>query len=206
MRGQKIFHVRSEKEHKIATPLIFQARDREVVEEAYPGDIIGLYDTGKLQIGDTFTEGEKFQYTGIPNFAPEIFMKVILKDPMKSKQLEKGLQQLSEEGTVQLFTRASTNEKILGAVGMLQFDVVKFRLEDEYNVRGEYEPYSFSSIRWLRFTDERKKNDFVENNKSNISYDHKERLCFTVKSDWDLKLAQEKFPEVEFFKNSDYKE
>lgn len=203
-RGSKIFHVRSEKDLKIATPVFFQAQDREIAEEAFAGDIIGLYDTGKFQIGDTFTEGEKIQYTGIPSFAPEIFQKVLLKDPLKAKQLDKGLRQLSEEGTVQLFTRHTVNEKILGAVGMLQFDVVKSRLEDEYNVHGAYQSYGFSGVRWLRFPNEKMQNDFIAKNGNNICYDHKDRICFSVRSEWDLKLAAEKFPEVEFFKNSDY--
>jgi peptide chain release factor 3 len=203
-RGSKIFHVRSGKEIKIATPLIFQAQDREIVETAYPGDIIGLYDVGKYQIGDTFTEGELLQYTGIPSFAPEIFMKIILKDPMKAKHLEKGLMQLSEEGATQLFTRYNTNEKFLGAVGMLQFDVVKFRLEDEYNVLGVYEPANLTAVRWLKFTDKKQQDKFIGDYSHSILTDAKERLCFGVKSEWDLKLAQEKNPEVKFFKNSDY--
>jgi peptide chain release factor 3 len=205
VRNQKIYHVRSEKELKIAAPLMFQAQDREITEEAFPGDIIGLHDTGKFQIGDTFTEKSKYQFTGIPSFAPEIFNKVVLKDPMKGKQLDKGLQQLSEEGTVQLFTRHTTGEKILGAVGALQFEVVKYRLEDEYNVNADYEPYHFQGIRWPKFENEKEEGKFIEQNGNNIAYDNKKRICFTVRSEWDLKLVQEKNPNVIFYKNSDYK-
>ncbi len=204
-RNQKLFHVRTEKEIKISTPLMFQAQDREIAEEAFPGDIIGLYDNGKYQIGDTFTEGEMIQFTGIPSFAPEIFNKVILKDPMKAKQLEKGLQQLSEEGTVQLFVRHGTNEKILGAVGALQFEVVKYRLEDEYSVIGDYTPFPFVGVRWLRFENKLAQDAFVSMNSHNIFYDIKERPCFAVRSEWDLKLTMEKNPKVSFFKNSDYR-
>ncbi len=204
-RNEKIFHVRSGKEIKIATPLIFQAQDREISEYALAGDIIGIHDTGKYQIGDSFSNGEKILFTGIPNFAPEIFQKIILKDPLKGKQLDKGLRQLSEEGTVQLFSRHAINEKILGAVGMLQFEVVKFRLEDEYNVRGEYQSYPFVGIRWLKFPNEKIQNDFINKNGNNIVYDIKNRICFSVKSEWDLKLAQEKFPDIVFYKNSDYR-
>jgi len=204
-RGQKIFHTRTGKEMKITSPVLFQAQDREIAENAYPGDIIGLHDTGKLQIGDSFSEGELIQFTDIPSFAPEIFNKVILRDPMKGKQLDKGLQQLSEEGTVQLFHRHTTNERILGAVGVLQFEVVKFRLEDEYGVRGEYESYAFQSVRWVRFKVPKQMDDFIIKNSSNILYDNKKRLCFGVRSEWDLKLVQEKYPDVEFFKSSDYK-
>ncbi len=205
MRNQKIYHVRSGKELKIATPLMFQAQDREITEQAYPGDIIGLHDNGKFQIGDTFTEGSKYMFTGIPNFAPEIFNKIVLKDPMKAKQLEKGLQQLSEEGTVQLFTRHSTGEKILGAVGALQFEVVKYRLEDEYNVNADYESYHLTGVRWLKFANGKDQEKFVSYNNTNIIYDHKKRLCFSVRSEWDLKLVMEKNPTVQFFKNSDYR-
>ncbi len=203
-KGQKIFNTRTDKDIKIASPVFFQAQDREVVEEAVPGDIIGIHDTGKFQIGDTFTEGKKIKFSGIPNFAPEIFRTVILKDPMKSKQLEKGLTQLSEEGTVQLFQKKTTNEKILGAVGVLQFEVVQFRLENEYGVRAIYEGHSFIGIRWLKFSSEKVKQDFIDNYANVITFDHKKRICFGVKSDWDLKLAIEKNPDVEFFINSDY--
>ena len=204
-RNEKIYHVRTGKDFKVSSPLIFQARDRDIIDEAFPGDIIGIHDTGKLQIGDTFTQGKsKIQYSGIPSFAPEIFMKVILKDPLKMKQLDKGLTQLSEEGAVQVFKREATQERILGAVGMLQFDVVKFRLEDEYGVRGEYQSISFTGVRWLKFPDERIQDQFCSSQSMYIMKDGKQRLCYACRSDWDLKLAQEKNPEVEFFNNSDY--
>jgi peptide chain release factor 3 len=204
-RNQKMHHVRSGKDLKISAPLIFQAQDRNIIEEAVAGDIIGLHDTGKFQIGDSFSEGEKIQFTGIPSFSPEIFNKVLLKDPLKAKQLEKGLTQLSEEGTVQLFTRHTTREKILGAVGMLQFEVVKERLQSEYGVRGEYESYPFVGMRWPKFPDDIVKDQFLSKNSSNIVYDHKNRVAFSVRSEWDLKLVQDKFPTVVFFKNSDYR-
>ncbi len=203
-RNAKIFHVRSEKEIKIATPVIFQAKDRDIVEEAYAGDIIGLHDTGKFQIGDTFTEGEKFQYTGIPSFAPEIFMRPVLKYPLKGKHLEKGLQQLSEEGATQLFTRLNSNEKMLGAVGALQFDVVKFRLADEYNVKADYESAPYTGVRWLKFENTKDEAKFCDDYSNYIMLDGKGRLCFALRSEWDLRLAMEKNPKVKFFMNSDY--
>ncbi len=204
-RNQNIFHVRTGKKVKIASPLLFCAQDRTLTEEAFPGDIIGLHDTGKYQIGDTFTDGEKIIFTGIPSFAPEIFKKVVLKDPLKGKQLDKGLSQLSEEGTVQLFKRHSGTDRILGAVGVLQFEVVQSRLENEYNVRGDYEPYPFVGMRWLKFPDEKTKDKFITDNSLNICYDIKNRICFSVRSEWDLKLVMEKNPSVEFYKNSDYR-
>ena len=203
-RNQKLFHVRTEKDIKITAPQIFQARDREIAENAYPGDIIGLHDSGKLQIGDTFTEGQKFMYGGIPSFAPELFKKVALKDPLKAKHLDKGLRQLSEEGATQLFLRPATGEKMLGAVGALQFEVVKFRLEDEYNVNADYEGTPFSGVRWLKFVDKKQEDKFKSDYGGNILIDGKDSICYGVKSPWDLKLCEEKNPEIKFFKNSDY--
>jgi peptide chain release factor 3 len=203
-RNSKIYHVRTEKDVKIAAPLIFQARDRDIVDNAYPGDIIGIHDTGKYQIGDTFTEGEKIQYTGIPSFAPELFMRPILKDPMKAKHLDKGLKQLSEEGATQLFIKTSNNEKMLGAVGALQFDVVKYRLQDEYKVEAAYESAPITGVRWLKFPDKKAEEKFKQDYSSYIMVDGKDRLCFAVRSEWDLKLAMEKNPDVKFFMNSDY--
>jgi peptide chain release factor 3 len=204
-RNDKIYHVRTGKDVKIATPLIFQARDRDIVEEAHPGDIIGLYDTGKYAIGDTFTMGKKqIRYTGIPSFAPELFMRVTAKDPMKAKHLEKGLSQLSEEGATQLFIRRHTNEKMLGAVGALQFEVVKYRLEDEYSVVATYEPVSWAGVRWLKFEDKKQEEKFCQDYSSVIMEDKDKRVCFAVRTEWDLKLAHEKNPGVKFYKNSDY--
>lgn len=206
-RNDKIYHVRSGKDIRIATPLIFQARDREIAEEALAGDIIGLYDTGKYQIGDTFSMGKKhIRYTGIPSFSPELFMRVTAKDPMKAKHLEKGLAQLSEEGATQLFIRRHTNEKMLGAVGALQFEVVKFRLEDEYSVLATYEPVAWAGVRWLKFEDKKQEDKFMQDYSSVIMEDKDGRVCFAVRTEWDLRLAQEKNPTVQFYKNTDYVE
>jgi peptide chain release factor 3 len=203
-RNTKIFHVRSEREMKIAAPVIFQAQDREIIEQAFPGDIIGIHDNGKLQIGDTFTSGKKIKYTGIPSFAPEIFQKVVLKDPMKAKHLEKGLMQLSEEGAAQLFIRLTTGEKLVGAVGALQFEVVKFRLEDEYNVLCDYNTAVYQGVRWLSFPDKLAEEAFKQDQATNLMHDIKERLCFGVRSQWDLKLVMDKYPDVVFYNNSDF--
>jgi peptide chain release factor 3 len=202
-RGNKLFCVRTGKEVKINSPIIFQSRDRDITDEAYAGDIIGF--SGHFQIGDTLTEGEKMMFTGIPSFAPEIFMKIILKDPLKAKHLEKGLMQLSEEGAVQLFTRLQGNERVMGAVGMLQFDVVKFRLEDEYNVRGDYVPFPMQGIRWLRFSNKKVEKTFCENYHSNIMFDRNGNICYCLRDAWELKMIMEKNKEVEFFNNSDFR-
>ena len=203
-RNQKIFHSRTKKDLKISSPVFFQAQDRSIAEKAYPGDIIGIHDNGKLQIGDTFTEGRELKFTGIPSFAPEIFQQITLKNPLKAKQLDKGLRQLSEEGTVQLFTRKTTSEKIIGAVGILQFEVVKFRLENEYSVDGEFNNHFYIGVRWLKFNNEQIKNKFIEHYANSILFDIKDRVCFGYRNDWDLKLAMEKNTEVEFYLNSDY--
>ena len=131
-RGMRMYHVRLEKEMRIADALTFMAADRQAADEAFAGDIIGLHNHGTINIGDTFTEGEKLTFTGIPNFAPEMFRRAVLKDPLKMKQLAKGLDQLCEEGATQLFKPLRNNDMILGAVGQLQFEVVAFRLQDEY--------------------------------------------------------------------------
>ncbi len=204
-RNAKVFHVRSGKDIKIPTPVIFQAQDRDIVEEAFPGDIIGLFDTGKYQIGDTLTEGRKLTYTGIPSFAPELFRRIILKDPLKGKQLEKGLRQLSEEGASQLFIRQSNGEKVVGAVGALQFEVVKFRLEDEYNVNGIWESIPFYGVRWLAFDSKNEEKSFCSQYSSKILRDNKDRLCIAPDSEWDLKLIIERNPKVHFYKTSELK-
>ncbi|MDB9786939.1 peptide chain release factor 3 [Bacteriovoracaceae bacterium] len=200
-RGEKYLHVRTGKEIKINTPILFQSRDRQITDSAEPGDIIGL--NGNFQIGDTLTEGEKFLFTGIPRFAPEIFKRVILEDPLKAKQLDKGLTQLSEEGAVQMFTKALGNEKILGAVGALQFDVVKFRIEDEYNVRGRYESINVAGIRWLQFPSKKRQKEFMNDYSSYIVFDRENRPCYAIRDMWEFNLVGEKNEDIIFHNNSD---
>ena len=153
-KGMKLRQVRIGKDVVISDALTFMAGDRSHVEEAYPGDIIGLHNHGTIQIGDTFTQGEMMKFTGIPNFAPELFRRIRLKDPLKQKQLLKGLVQLSEEGAVQVFRPIANNDLIVGAVGVLQFDVLKFRLENEYNVEIRLDPLPYEYIRWVENKEE----------------------------------------------------
>ena len=153
-KGMKLRQVRTAKDVVISDALTFMAGDRSHVEEAYPGDILGLHNHGTIQIGDTFTQGEMMKFTGIPNFAPELFRRIRLKDPLKQKQLLKGLVQLSEEGAVQVFRPISNNDLIVGAVGVLQFDVLRFRLENEYNVEIRLENLPYEHIRWIENKDE----------------------------------------------------
>ena len=147
--GMRLYHGRLEKEVRVADALTFMAGDRSAAVEAYAGDIIGLHNHGTINIGDTFTEGERLTFTGIPNFAPEMFRRAVLKDPLKMKALSKGLDQLCEEGATQLFRPVRNNELILGAVGQLQFEVVAFRLQDEYSVQCAFEPIGVQTARWV---------------------------------------------------------
>jgi len=200
VKGQKLFSCREKKEVRFQSPLFFQARERTVSEESYAGDIIGIHDTGKLQIGDTFTEKRPLKFLGIPHFAPELFQYVQLLDPLKSKQLDKGLEQLSEEGAVQVFFGIG-GRKILGAIGALQFEVIKYRLFHEYGVKADYVSCPLQGIRWIIFKPEcslSKQEEFRKAYGSFLVSDGKKRMVFSYTSPWDLKLAQEKFPQVEF--------
>lgn len=152
-KGMKLKHVRIGKDVVISDALTFMAGDRSQAEEAYAGDIIGLHNHGTIQIGDTFTQGENFKFTGIPNFAPELFRRIRLRDPLKQKQLLKGLVQLSEEGAVQVFRPLINNDLIVGAVGVLQFDVVVSRLKTEYGVEAIYETVNVATARWVEGKD-----------------------------------------------------
>lgn len=197
-RGMKMKHVRTGKDVKIADAVTFLAGDRENVEEAWSGDIIGLHNHGTIQIGDAFTEGESLKFTGIPHFAPEMFRRVRATDPLKTKQLQKGLKQLSEEGAVQLFMPMNNNDLILGAVGQLQFEVVVFRLKDEYKVDCMYEPVNVQTARWVECDDQKIMDEFRRKSSDNLGVDGAGLLTYLAPSRVNLSLAQERFPEVLF--------
>ena len=196
--GMKAFHVRSGKEVKLANALTFMASDREIAESAFPGDVIGIHNHGTISIGDTFTEGEKLSFTGIPNFAPELFRRARLRDPLKLKQLQKGLAQLSEEGATQFFKPLMSNDLVLGAVGVLQFDVAAYRLKDEYGVEAIFEQVQVATARWIRCSDARKLEEFREKNALNLAIDAAGELVYLAPSRVNLQLAQERAPGVEF--------
>jgi len=196
--GMKAFHVRAGKEVKIANALTFMASDREIVASAWPGDVIGMHNHGTIQIGDTFTQGEDLKFTGIPNFAPELFRRIRLRDPLKQKQLLKGLVQLSEEGAVQVFRPLQSNDLIVGAVGVLQFDVVVSRLKSEYNVEALYEAVNVSTARWVEGTDVKKFEEFKRKNEVNLALDGGDNLTYIAPTMVNLRLAQERHPDVEF--------
>ncbi len=199
-RGMKVVHHRIGKEIVIANATIFMSQDRTNVEEAYPGDVIGIHNHGTIKIGDTFTEGEALKFTGIPNFAPEHFRRVRLENPMKSKQLQKGLLQLSEEGAVQVFRPLGGSDYILGAVGVLQFDVTSERLRVEYGAETRYEEVSFGVARWVFSDDPKLLKEFEEENRLSLARDAEGHLALLTSSDWRLERIIEKWPAIEFHK------
>ncbi|MEM7217918.1 MAG: peptide chain release factor 3 [Pseudomonadota bacterium] len=196
--GMKMHHVRAGKSIKVSDAVTFMAGDRVQAETAYPGDIIGLHNHGSIQIGDTFTEGASFRFSGIPNFAPELFRRVRSMDPLKGKQLEKGLVQLSEEGASQVFRPLANNDLIVGAVGSLQFDLVAFRLADEYRAQCKYEPVALYAARWVTSSDDKALAEFRRKNESHLALDGGGYLTYLAPTRANLQLAQERFPDISF--------
>ncbi len=197
-RGMKMQHVRINRDVQISNAITFMAQDRDHVEDAYAGDIIGLHNHGTIQIGDTFSQGESLKFKGIPNFAPELFRRVILRDPMKMKALQKGLDQLSEEGATQVLRPLDRNDLILGAVGILQFDVVAYRLKDEYGVECSYDPVNVNAARWVECDDEKKLDEFRKKNEQNLALDSSGSLTYLAPSRVNLDLTIERWPDVTF--------
>lgn len=197
-QGMKMHHVRLGKNIKIADAVSFKAGERELVEEAVAGDIIGLHNHGTIQIGDTFSNGEKLKYTGIPHFAPELFRSIRLKDPLKTKQLQKGLQQLSEEGSTQVFFPLNSNQIVVGAVGVLQFEVVAYRLKDEYKVEAIYESVGVQTARWVDSEDSKKFEEFKRKCGDNLAIDGGGHMTYLAPTRVNLSLSQERHPDVVF--------
>jgi len=198
IKGKKLRHVRLKRDMAINNASSFMASKRDATDEAYAGDILGVHNHGTIQIGDTFTEGEELKFTGIPNFAPELFRRVRLQDPLRAKALQKGLIQLSEEGATQVFRPLINNDMILGAVGILQFDVVAHRLKTEYNVECGFEPVQVATARWLHFPDDKMESDFRRKNESNIALDGAECITYVAPNMVNLQLTMERWPDVEF--------
>ena len=196
--GMKALQSRTGKELKLANALTFMASDREIVDTAWPGDVIGIHNHGTISIGDSFSEGEPLSFTGIPNFAPELFRRARLRDPLKLKQLHKGLAQLSEEGATQFFRPLMSNDLVLGAVGTLQFDVAAYRLKDEYGVEAAFEPVQVATARWIRCSDPKKLEEFREKNASHLALDAAGELVYLAPTRVNLQLAQERAPAVQF--------
>jgi peptide chain release factor 3 len=203
-RATNYFHVRQDKSIRFSNVTAFMAQDRETVDEAWPGDIVGLYDTGNLKIGDTLTESEKLQYTGIPSFSPEIFKEVINMDAMKSKQLEKGLLQLMEEGVAQLFTYELGKRKAVGTVGALQFEVIQFRLKNEYGATVQFAPQNIYKACWISSNNPKKLQEFIDSKQRHIARDKDDKLVFMAESKGWLQMVQDNFPEIQFHFTSEF--
>ncbi len=205
-RGMKAVHHRIGKDVTFANATIFMANERENISEAYPGDIIGIHNHGTIKIGDTFTEKEPLKFCGIPNFAPEFFKKVILKNPLKMKHLQKGLTQLAEEGVVQVFRPFSINSYILGAVGMLQFDITMERLRTEYGVDAVYETIEYNVARWVECDDPKKMIEFERKNSANMAWDSEGSRAYLTTSEWQLGYCMEQWPHISFRKTREFNE
>ena len=203
-RNTNYLHVRQNRKMKFSNPTSFMASKKTVIDEAYPGDVIGLYDSGNFKIGDSVTEGEVLHFKGIPSFSPEQFQYVNNADPMKSKQLAKGLEQLMDEGVAQLFTKELNNRKIIGTVGALQFEVIQYRLKHEYGASCTYEPVNLYKACWVSSDDQKAMKEFLSRRKRDIARDKDGKLVFLAESAWTLNLAQENHPEIEFHFKSEY--
>ncbi|MBI5451759.1 MAG: peptide chain release factor 3 [Gammaproteobacteria bacterium] len=197
-KGMKLHHVRIGRDVQIANAMTFMASERDHAEEAWPGDIIGLHNHGTIRIGDAFTQGEKLKFTGIPNFAPELFRRVVLRDPLRLKALQKGVDQLSEEGATQVFRPLASNDIILGAVGVLQFDVVAHRLKSEYGVDCTFEQVQVSTARWVRCRDDKKLDEFRSKAQQNLALDSGGELTYIAPTRVNLDLTIERWPGIEF--------
>ena len=197
-QGMKVRHVRLGRDVKLADALTFMAADREHVAEAYPGDIIGLPNHGTIRIGDAFTLGEELRFTGIPDFAPELFRRARLRDPLRMKALQKGLEQLCEEGATQLFRPLRSNDLILGAVGLLQFDVTAYRLQNEYGVNCLFEPINVVTARWVSCPDGRRLEEFKHKLGDHLALDHYGEPVYMAPTRVNLQLTQERWPDVQF--------
>ncbi len=197
-KGMKIRHVRAERFMTVHNAHTFMAARRGQTEDAFAGDILGLHNHGTIRIGDTFTQGEALKFTGIPNFAPELFRRVRLKDPLRAKALQKGLIQLSEEGATQIFSPLANNDLILGAVGILQFDVVAHRLQTEYGVDCMFEAVPVSTARWIKFTNPSDETGFMRRNEQNLALDGQDTLVYIAPNRANLQLVIKRWPDVEF--------
>ena len=203
-RNKYYKHVRIDKKVRFSNPTAFMASKKSVVDEAFPGDIVGLYDSGNFKIGDTLTEGEELHFKGIPSFSPEMFQYINNENPMKTKQLNKGIEQLMDEGVAQLFVRKVNNRKIIGTVGALQYEVISYRLEHEYGAACSYEPVQLYKACWITSKDQAKLNDFVKRQHRLMALDKEGREVFLAESKFSLQMIQQQFPDIEFHFTSEF--
>ncbi|TAL80908.1 MAG: peptide chain release factor 3 [Bacteroidetes bacterium] len=204
-RNKFYFHTRLEKKIRFSSPTSFMANNKSIIEEAFPGDVVGLYDSGNFKIGDTLTEGELMHFKGVPSFSPEILREVVNQDPMKTKQLDKGVRQMTDEGVAQLFMQQPGNRKIIGTVGELQYEVIKFRLEHEYGAKCSFSPLPFVRACWVTSDNKKELDTFLTRKSSAIAYDKENNPVFFAESEWMLKIARENFPSITFHETSDFK-
>lgn len=204
-RGKFYKHTRLNQDLRFSNPTSFLASDKQIIDEAYPGDVIGLYDSGNFKIGDTLTEGENMIYRGIPSFSPEIFKELINADPLKTKQLEKGIRQLTDEGVAQLFLMQPGNRKVIGTVGELQFEVIQYRLEHEYGAKCRFESLSFYKALWITTDTKAKLEEFIRVKQGQIAFDKDENPVFLAPSAWMLNMAKQDYPELSFHQTSEFK-
>jgi peptide chain release factor 3 len=203
-RNTNYYHVRQEKKMKFSNPTMFMASKKSIVDDAYPGDIVGIYDSGNFKIGDSMTEGEIIHFKGIPSFSPEQFRYINNADPMKTKQLNKGIDQLMEEGVAQLFTKIDSNRKIIGTVGALQFDVIQHRLEHEYGAKCSYEGLAMHKACWVSSDSQEALEELKTRRRNNIAIDKDGKLVYLAESSWTLKMAQDNHPDVTFHTTSEF--
>jgi peptide chain release factor 3 len=203
-RNRAYVHVRTGRQLKFSSPTSFMAEKKSVIDEAFPGDIVGVHDTGNFKIGDAVTEGEKIRFSGIPSFSPELFRYVENDDPLKFKQLARGLDQLMDEGVAQLFVSAANGRKIIGTVGALQFDVIQYRLQHEYGARCRYEQLPMYKACWIESDDAETLKDFRLRKLQQLATDKEGREVYMAESPYALQMAQEKFPEISFHFNSEF--
>ena len=203
-RNTNYKHIRLGKNLKFSSPTAFMAQKKSILEEAYPGDIVGLPDSGNFKIGDSLTEGEELHYKGIPSFSPEMFKYIENADPMKSKQLNKGIDQLMDEGVAQLFTNQFNGRKIIGTVGQLQFEVIEYRLLHEYNAKCRWEPISLHKACWIESEDEAALIDFKKRKAQYMAKDKHGRDVFLADSQFVLQMAQSNFDKIKFHFTSEF--
>lgn len=203
-RNQNYYHTRLKRQFKFGSPTSFMADKKEVIDEAWAGDVIGLPDTGNFKIGDTLTEGEHLQFKGLPSFSPELFKYIENADPLKSKQLATGIDHLMDEGVAQLFIRRFNGRKIIGTVGELQFEVIQYRLEHEYNATCRYEPFNIHKACWVSCDDKKELEIFCQKKEQYMAVDKEGRDVFLAESEWALGRTQEAFPKIKFHFSSEF--
>ncbi len=202
-RQKKVHHVRLNRDMKIANPTAFMAQDKEIIDTAYPGDIIGIHDTGNFKIGDTLSDGDSFYFKGIPSFSPEIFRVCVNTNPLKLKQLQKGLEQLCEEGVAQLFTTVLDQRRIVGVVGALQFEVIQYRLEHEYGAQCRFDTLSFAKACWLQSSENQVLEAFVKSRQSQMATDKDGQYVYLAETRWSLEREIRENPKISFLSTSE---